>query len=696
MLNKMMEKVQRFGGAMYSPVLLLTFAGIMVGISTVFQTTVVMGDIAAAGTNWQLFWATIKNGTNALMQQLPMLFMIGLPIGLAKKENARCCLEAFVTYMTFNYFINGILSGWGSSFGVDFAANVGGTSGLAMICSVKTLDTGVLGALIISGITVAVHNKYFDKPLPDWLGVFRGSSLVCVITFFLMLPVALVFCLVWPQFQHAINGFQNFMKAAGSAGVGIYAFLEALLIPTGLHHFIYTPFLFDAAAVEGGIRAYWAEHLSEFAMLQVPLKEAFSAGGFSLFGMKKVFAPLGISLAFIATAKPEKRQATIARMIPVALTATLCGITEPLEFTFLFASPILFVVHAFLCGCMNAVAYGFGVVGEFSSGLLQWIPLNWIPLGKYQWPMYVKQIAVGLCFTVIWFVVFRFMILKFNFKTPGREDSDDIKLLSKKEYKALKNSTGAVAMSSMTEDQRKAAAFLIGLGGAENVVEVNNCATRLRVSVKDKDQVKDDDYFKAHGAHGVVHRNTAFQVIVGLSVPNVRSAFEEYMKNGIPGEERLESELETASRQVVATQSGKAVALEDVPDQVFSGKMLGDGIAVLPEDNMVVSPVKGEIIMIAETKHAYGIRTEDGVEFIVHIGLDTVGLEGKGFDPLVKAGDQVDAGTPICQVADSVKNSVKNPLYTPIIITNMDKVKNLRIHTGKTEKGKTCIMEYDV
>lgn len=696
MLNKMMEKVQRFGGAMYTPVLLLTFAGIMVGIATVFQTTVVMGSIAEPGTNWQLFWATIKNGTNALMSQLPMLFMIGLPIGLAKKENARCCLEAFVTYMTFNYFINGILSGWGVSFGVDFAANVGGTSGLAMICSVKTLDTGVIGALIISGITVAIHNRYFDKPLPDWLGVFRGSSLICVITFFVMLPVAFLFCLIWPQFQHGINSFQNFMKAAGSAGVGIYAFLEAILIPTGLHHFIYSPFLFDAAAVEGGIRAYWAAHLSEFATLDIPLKQAFAAGGFSLFGMKKVFAPLGISLAFITTAKPEKRQATIARMIPVALTATLCGITEPLEFTFLFASPILFVVHAILCGLMNAIAYSFGVVGEFSSGLLQWIPLNWIPLGYYQWPMYVKQIVIGLCFTVVWFIAFRTLILKFNFKTPGREDSDEIRLISKKEYKALKSSTGAVAAPQLNADQEKAAAFLIGLGGADNIVEVNNCATRLRVSVKDKDKVKDDNYFKAHGAHGVVRKNTALQVIVGLSVPNVRSAFEEYMKNGIPAGVEMEVEGMVESGRIVATQNGKAVALEEVPDQVFSQKMLGDGIAVLPESNVVVSPVKGEIIMIPETKHAYGIRAEDGLELIVHIGLDTVNLNGAGFNAQVKVGDQVEPGTPICIVEASVKANVEKPLYTPIIITNMDKVKNLTLHAGTVTAGETCVMEYEL
>lgn len=696
MFNKIMEKVQRFGGAMYTPVLLLTFAGIMVGISTVFQTTVVMGPIAEAGTNWQLFWATIKQGTNALMSQLPMIFLLGLPIGLAKKENARCCLEAFVTYMTFNYFIFGILSGWGPALGVDFTANVGGTSGLALIGSVKTLDTGVLGALTISGITIWIHNRYFSKSLPDWLGVFRGSSLVCVISFFIMLPVAFAFCMVWPKFQHAINGFQNFMKAAGTPGVGIYAFLEAVLIPTGLHHFIYTPFLFDAAGVEGGIRPYWAAHLSEFANLSVPLKQVFPAGGFALFGLKKVFAPMGIAMAFYTTAKPEKKKATLTRMIPVTLTAILCGITEPLEFTFLFASPVLFVVHAMLCGVLNATEYAFGLVGEFSSGLLNWIPLNWIPLWHNQSAMYIRQILIGLCFTVVWFVVFRTLILKFNFKTPGREDSDEIKLITKKEYKALKNSSGAVAMPQLTVEQEKAAAFLIGLGGADNITEVNNCATRLRVSVKDKNVIKDDNYFKAHGAHGVVRKNTALQVIVGLSVPQVRSVFEDYMKEGIPPQAMSAVEGQGETRKMVAAQTGKAVKLEEVPDQVFSQKMLGEGIAVIPSDNVVKSPVKGEIIMIPDTLHAYGIRTEDGVELIVHIGLDTVNLQGKGFTPQVKVGDQVEAGTPLCIVDKSMISDPQKPLYTPVIITNMSIVKNLTIHTGDVKAGETCVIEYEL
>lgn len=311
------------------------------------------------------------------------------------------------------------------------------------------------------------------------------------------------------------------MLHSGSIGVGVYSFLERFLIPTGLHHFIYSPFLLDSAAVEAGIRVYWAEHLSEFTTLSGSLKDAFPAGGFSLFGMTKVFSPLGIALAFYTTAKPEKKKKVIGLLAPVTLTAMAAGITEPLEFTFLFIAPVLFLVHSILAALMNATAFAFGVVGEFSSGLINWIPLNWIPLGATQWPMYLKQVIIGLIFTGLWFINFRTLILKMDLKTPGREEDDDIKLISKKEYKELTKKEGNMSVS-----QGKATAFLEGLGGKENIKDVTNCATRLRVTVNDESLVLSDTFFKEAGAHGVVRNGKAFQVIVGLSVPQVRSDFE--------------------------------------------------------------------------------------------------------------------------------------------------------------------------
>lgn len=698
-MKGVMQKVQRFGGAMFTPVLLFSFAGIMVGLSTLFLNASIFGSMATEGHFWYQIWYMIQEGAWMVFRQMPLLFVIGLPIGLAKKQNARCVLEAFVIYVTFNYFLATVLQFWGPFFGVDYTAEVGGTSGLASICGIKSLDTGMFGALIIAGIVVWIHNRYFDKELPDWLGIFSGSSFVVIIGFFVMIPMAFIFAGVWPKVQAAIYMLQDFFKASGTVGVGLYAFCEKILLPTGLHHFIYAPFTLDSAVVPGGIEAYWALHLSEFADSTAPLKELFPAGGFELFGNAKVFAPIGITLAFYSTAKKEKRKQVLALMIPAALTAMLTGITEPIEFTFLFIAPVLFVVHALLCACINAVMYAVGVSGAFGNGLIAWLSLNWIPCGKNHWQTYVIQVIVGLAFSLIWFLVFRFLIKKFNFLTPGREeDGEDAKLYTKKDYRE-KQAGGS--------ELGYAAQILAFLGGKDNIIDVTNCATRLRVNVKDASLVCPEIEFKKIGAHGLSKNGTAIQVIVGLKVPKVREQFEECMaKNILPTEyvdttekndvkgttERKVQKMEKSC--LYAAQTGTAIPLQKVPDDVFSQKVMGEGVAVIPDDTLVVAPVAGEVVVVAETKHAYAIVAEDGTEVLIHIGLETVNLQGKGFEALVKPGDKVQIGTPLCKVDESLVKG-ETPLYTPMIITNADEVANLKCMTGKVAAGKDCIIEYE-
>ncbi len=675
-----MQKIQRFGGAMFTPVLLFSFSGIMVGLSTLFLNEGIFGALAAEESVWYRIWFMIQEGAWMVFRQMPLLFVIGLPIGLAKKQNARCVLEAFVIYVTFNYFLSAILNFWGTSFGVDFAAETGGTSGLTSICGIKTLDTGMLGALIIAGIVVWIHNRYFDKELPEWLGIFSGSSFVVIIGFFVMIPMAFIFAGLWPKVQAAMLMLQGFFKSSGELGVGLYAFCEKILLPTGLHHFIYAPFTLDSAVVPGGIEAYWALHLSEFANSTAPLKELFPAGGFELFGNAKVFAPIGITLAFYMTAKKEKRKQVLTLMIPAALTAMLTGITEPIEFTFLFIAPALFVTHAVLCAILNATMYAVGVSGAFGNGLIAWLSLNWIPCGKNHWQTYVIQVVVGLIFAGIWFLVFRFLITKFNFLTPGREEDDEeTKLYTKKDYRE-KQAGGNLSY---------AAQILQYLGGKDNILDVTNCATRLRVNVKDAALVHPEKDFKQIGAHGLSVNGTAIQVIVGLKVPKVREEFEECLKQAA-----AEGKEESAGC-LYAAQNGTVIPLEKVPDKTFSEKTLGDGAAVIPTDGTVVSPVKGELVLIAETKHAYAIAAEDGLELLIHIGLDTVNLKGEGFEPLAKVGERLEVGTPICRVAPKVLENGGQPLYTPMIITNSDACTELEVVEGKAEAGKSCALRYN-
>ncbi|KEY60120.1 alpha-glucoside-specific PTS transporter subunit IIBC [Serratia sp. DD3] len=525
----MLSQIQRFGGAMFTPVLLFPFAGMVVGIAIMLRSPMFVGEALADPTHlFAQIVHIIEEGGWTVFRNMPLIFAAGLPIGLAKQAQGRACLAVLVSFLTWNYFINAMGMTWGSYFGVDFTAEPTAGSGLTVIAGIKTLDTSIIGAIIIAGLVTAIHNRYFDKPLPVFLGIFQGSSFVVIIAFLVMIPCAWLTLLSWPKVQLGIESLQVFLRSAGALGVWVYTFLERILIPTGLHHFIYGPFIYGPAAVEGGIQVYWAQHLQEFSQSTVPLKTLFPEGGFALHGNSKVFGSVGIALALYFTASKENRIKVAGLLIPATLTAMLVGITEPLEFTFLFISPVLFAVHAVLAATMATVMYLFGVVGNMGGGLLdQFLPQNWIPMFHNHASMIATQIGIGIAFTGIYFVVFRTLILRFNLKTPGREESE-IKLYNKADYQAARKQT--TAMASQGANNQQAAAFLQALGGSDNISSVNNCATRLRITLVDMAQTASDDVFKALGAHGVVRRGNGIQVIVGLHVPQVRDQIEALMK----------------------------------------------------------------------------------------------------------------------------------------------------------------------
>lgn len=541
----MMEKVQRFGSAMLAPVLLFAVAGLAVAVAIIAQNEELVGGIAAEGTTWSKFWQVWETGAWTVFNQMEILFVLGLPIALAAMANARAVLESALLYLTFNYFVAGFLEVFGSHFGIDYSQEAGGDSGLKMIAGIKTLDTGILGAIFIAAVAVWIHNHFFEKKLPEFLGIFQGSQFVYIVGIFIMLPLALLVCFIWPPIQQTIGSLQGFLAASGSIGVGIYTFLERALIPTGLHHFVYSPFVFGPAVVPEGIQAHWVNNLDTFAANPAPLNEQFPGGGFSLHGNSKVFAPLGIAAAFYTTARKEKRKTVLALLIPVVLTAVLTGITEPLEFTFLFVAPLLFAIHAVLAGLMSGLMNYFGLSGNMGSGLIDMLAQNWIPLWAQHSGTYLIQILIGLSFTAVYFFLFRFLILKLDLKTPGREDNDDVKFYSKDEYRQSKKdksgSTSGDTSGASDPYSQRATDFLELLGGASNINTVNNCATRLRVSVHDGSAVASADKFSAAGAMGLVNKGKAIQVIVGLDVPQVRDKFEQIL-SAAPAEASTQKE----------------------------------------------------------------------------------------------------------------------------------------------------------
>ncbi|SEH29630.1 alpha-glucoside-specific PTS transporter subunit IIBC [Selenomonas sp. KH1T6] len=674
--DRLMQGMQRFGGAMYTPVILFAFFGLAVAISIVCKNEGLLGSLAAKGTMWYDFWYVVEQGAWTVFSQMPILFAIAVPIGFAKKEQARCAMESFVIYMIFNYFISGFLTLHGAYFGVDYSVDAGAGTGLAMIAGIKTLDMGMLGAIFIACTTAWLHNRFYDTNIPDWMGIFKGPAFVVAVGFALMIPVAFLFCMVWPAIQHAIMQFQDFLKTSGLVGVWAYTFSERILLPAGLHHFIYLPFIFGPAVCDGGIQAYWLQHLNDFAVSGQSLAEMFPEGGFALHGNSKIFGLPGAALAIYMCAKPEKKKKTAALLIPATLTAMLCGITEPLEFTFLFVAPLLYAVHAVLAACLASALYAAGLAGNFGGGLIDAFVQNWIPLFQYHSGTYILQILIGLAFTAIYFVVFRTLILKFDYATPGRT-ADDVedKLFSKAEYQAKKEmeemglADNALAI--------KAKVFLDCLGGPENIKEVTNCATRLRVTVADPDKVAPVGKFTKAGAFGLVKNGRALQVIVGLSVPQVRSYFDALLKGetiegaapvAAKSEENMDSSL---AMKLHACVTGRLMDMTEVPDDMFSQKMMGDGIAIEPTGDTVVAPADAEVTMIMEESlHAIGLRMKNGAEILIHIGIDTVKLNGEGFQALVKAGDKVTAGTPLIKFDKEVIKAAGYGTTVIMAVTN--------------------------
>ena len=540
----MMQKFQKFGAAMFVPVLLFSFAGIVVALGSLFNNQAVFGSLANPGTTWYSIWDTISAGGWTVFKQEALLFVVGLPIGLANKSRGRAAMEAVITYMTYNYFVAAMLSHWGASFGIPNFDKIqivenSTNHGLTEIAGIKTLDTSIIGALVVAGIVIWLHNHYFDKKLPDWLGTFQGSTYVYILGFFLMIPLALITCWGWPKVQLGITGMQHFITNSGVIGVWIYNFLNRILIPTGLHYLVYIPFQYGPAVVAGGLQPYWLKHLTKFALSTRPLKQLAPEMGFQLWGNEKVFLAPVICLAFYVTAKKNKKKQTSALLIPAALTSFFAGITEPIDFTYLFAAPILWVIYSLLSATMNTIMFSFGVVGNFIFGSIDMAAENWIPLWANHWQTFLVQFTIGIIFAILTFFIFKFMIIKFDYATPGREkDDEDVHLLNKKEYQAKKESASSATTTARPSKNEKetdpyverATAFLDLLGGSSNIKELSSCATRLRVTVADPNKMGSDAQFKAAKAVNVVHHGKAIQVIVGLDVAQVLEAMQELRK----------------------------------------------------------------------------------------------------------------------------------------------------------------------
>ena len=529
----MLQKIQRFGGAMFAPAMLFSISGLMVGISALATTADIVGDLAVYGTPWYVFWAIIQRGSWTVFKRLPLLFAVALPIGLAQKQPARCCLEALVAYFAYCFFLSEIIKLSGDNLGLKYPSSLIPASGITVIDGIKTLDTGIIGPLAVSTIVVAIHDRFYDAKVPDWLGTFSGSSLVYLISFFAVLALAIVSAAIVPSVYAVTETLRHVLVGVGPFGVGIFVFLERALEPFGLHHLLYMPIYYDNLVINDGIYATWTSLLPILSHSTRPLNELAPWAGFTATGWVKLFGLPAIAAAFYSTAKPERRSGLRVILVPAIIASVVCGVTEPLEFLFMFTHPGLFLLYAVLSSCLATTMNLFGIVGIFSGGIMEMAAFNFIPLMRTHASAYLLALGIGLVFSLIFFVSFRALILVFDLKTPGREDhvANHTAATRLTGHDSVRERAGkdSTANSQSSQDHLLAEQVVALLGGISNIVGATNCATRLRVEVVDPSIVADNASFVAAGAKGLIITGKTAQVIIGISVPRVKEHFDQIM-----------------------------------------------------------------------------------------------------------------------------------------------------------------------
>lgn len=685
MKDKIFGVLQRVGRSFMLPIALLPVAGLLLGIGSSFTNPTTLeayhltGIIKEGGFLYTILDIMSKTGS-AVFDNLALLFAMGVAIGMAKKEKEVAALSGAISYLIMNTAISAMINANG---GVEAMAANSTTTTLG----ITTLQMGVFGGIIVGLGVAALHNRFYKIQLPQVLSFFGGTRFVPIICSIVFLAVGIAMYYIWGYVQLGISHLGQLVLVSGYAGTWIYGIIERALIPFGLHHVFYMPFwqtelggsmMIDGVTVSGAQNIFFAELASKSTEVFSVSATRFMSGKFPFM----IFGLPAAAFAMYKAARPEKKKVVGGLLLSAALTSMLTGITEPLEFTFLFAAPVMYAVHCVLAGLSYMLMHilNVGVGMTFSGGAID-LMLFGVLQGnaKTHW---IWIVIVGLFYAVIYYFVFYFMITKFNFKTPGREaDDEETKLYTRKDMNARKEA--AAAESGF---DRVSTLILKGLGGKANLSDVDCCATRLRVTVIDSALVN-DGLLKQSGASGVIHKGNGVQVIYGPQVSVVKSKLEDFLDSPdsdrtdmlladeSPSEaEKAPKEEKTESKSVTlfSHMNGKAIALEDVEDEVFSQEILGSGAAVEPSEGKLYSPCDGKVESVFDTKHAINLISDDGCEILLHIGIDTVKLGGKFFDVHVSDGQEIKKGDLLISFdLEGIRNAGYKTT-TPIVICNTD------------------------
>ena len=713
MKDEIFSVLQRVGRSFMLPVAILPIAGILLGLGASFTNpttieTYGLGAVLGAGTPLNALLSIMASAGSTIFGNLPIIFAVGVAIGMAKAEKEVAALSAMIAFFVMHTACNAMLKLGGQILADGSIAPSVLEGTIASSCGILSFQMGVFGGIIV-GLGVAwLHNKYHKIVLPNALSFFGGSRFVPIVSTIAFLFVGIAMYFVWPLAQQGIFALGSLVTGTGYIGTLIFGIIKRALIPFGLHHVFYLPFwqtgvggsmMIDGQLIQGGQNIF-------FAQLASPNVAHFSSDATRYFSGEFIFMIFGLpgaALAMYRCARPEKKKIAGGLLLSAALTSMLTGITEPIEFSFLFVAPALFAVQVVLAGAAYMIAHMLNIaVGlTFSGGLLDLFIFGILQgEAKTGW-MYI--IPVGVVYFFLYYFIFSWMIRRFDFKTPGREDDDEeTKLYSKADYQAQQ---GGAAGQGASADDAKSAAIARGLGSKRNITSVDCCATRLRCSVADSSLVN-EKLLKATGAVGVIVKGTGVQVIYGPQVAVIKSNLETYLQtapdvepDASPAAPMTSSEeaapakapnapaASPAAHALFAPVAGEVHPIEEAPDEAFASKMMGDGYFVYPTEETVYAPADGEVVFVFDTKHAIGMKADDGTEYLLHIGVDTVALGGKGFEVFVENGQKVKKGDRLMTFDDAyIKEHAKSDACL-VIFTGLGEGRAVNLSKTGTAKA---------
>lgn len=692
MKDKIFGVLQRVGRSFMLPIAILPVAGLLLGLGGSFTNETMLKTyglmkIMGPGTVLNLILQVMSAAGNIIFTNLPVIFAMGVAIGMAKKEKEVAALASVISFFIMHASIGALITANGGADAMLEGA-------VADVCGITSLQMGVFGGIIVGLGVAALHNRFYKIELPQVLSFFGGTRFVPIISGLVYVGVGILMFFVWPVIQSGIYHIGDLVLKSGYAGTWVYGFMERLLIPFGLHHVFYLPFWQTAVGgtlevagktIEGAQNIFFAQLADPSVKHFAVSATRFMSGKFPLM----IFGLPGAALAMYKTAKPEKKKAVAGLLLSAALTSMLTGITEPLEFTFLFVAPVLYGIHCVFAGLAYMLMHVFkvGVGMTFSGGLIDMFLFGILQGNeKTNW---IWIVIVGVGYFIVYYFLFSFLIKKMDLKTPGRDDVEEVKLYTRADVNARKEGAAANPEDAVSEG------ILVGLGGKKNISDVDCCATRLRCTVY-KPELVQDSILKATGASGVVHKGNGVQIIYGPKVTVIKSNFEDYLETApdeeivpqaeevaVTKEENTTAENETKEvKETIIVSSpitGLAADLSTAPDEGFAGRMMGDGAVVTPENAQIVAPEEGEVVFVFDTKHAIGFLTDSGLSLLLHIGIDTVSLNGEGFQVFVENGQKVKKGEKLMEIDIDFLKAHAPSLCSPVLCTELEDSDKVRL-----------------